>query len=36
MRLAIGGVLAHNESLEIVGKAKDGEEALERCRAYSC
>jgi PleD family two-component response regulator len=33
MRLAIGAVLAHDESLEVVGEAEDGEEALERCRA---
>lgn len=33
MRLAIGAVLAHDESLEVVGEAEDGEEAVERCRA---
>ena len=33
MRLAIGAVLANDESLEVVGEAEDGEEAVERCRA---
>ena len=33
MRLAIGAVLASDESLEVVGEAEDGEEAVERCRA---
>ena len=33
IRLAIGAILANDESLEVVGEAEDGEEAVERCRA---
>jgi DNA-binding NarL/FixJ family response regulator len=32
MRAAIGAVLACDESLEVVGEARDGEEAVARCR----
>ena len=32
MRVAINAILTRDSSLEVVGEAKDGQEALERCR----
>jgi DNA-binding NarL/FixJ family response regulator len=32
MRVAINAILARDSSLEVVGEAKDGQEAIERCR----
>jgi chemotaxis response regulator CheB len=31
MRVAINAILAMDSSLEVVGEAKDGKEAIERC-----
>ena len=32
MRVAINAILTTDSSLEVVGEARDGQEALERCR----
>ena len=32
MRVAINAILTRNSSLEVVGEARDGQEAIERCR----
>ena len=32
MRVAINAILTRNSSLEVVGEAQDGQEAIERCR----
>jgi two-component system chemotaxis response regulator CheB len=32
MRVAINAILTRDSSLEVVGEARDGQEAIERCR----